>query len=337
MTPPILVGAGLGALALGLLVLRSFGPGYRIGRLLSATPTVGIGEALRIASAGEARYVAVTGRIDSETDFEDENHRPLVFRRVRLEARRDGRWAPIDDRREAVDFEVGDALGAIGVDHGALDEGLVVIPRESIGLAGDAPDLLPVPLAPETPVRMRVEQVSSVEHAIVVGVPSLGADGTARMAAGRGRPLLLTTLERDEAMRVLAGGSRIRAGAAAVALGGGVVLLAAGLALGVLGALTSRAPEGVSTRVTAPATIRPAQPGNATPSGGVEGGAGDTRSAGQGPGFVGAPLVAVLAVLALGLGTAGLTLAYVRLTGGPGDSTSAGRGTGGEPRPPGVG
>ncbi len=44
---------------------------------------------------------------------------------------------------------------------------------------------------------------------------------------------------------------------------------------------------------------------------------GDTRSPGEGPGFVGAPLFAILAVLGLGLATALLTLAYVRLTGGP--------------------
>jgi hypothetical protein len=44
---------------------------------------------------------------------------------------------------------------------------------------------------------------------------------------------------------------------------------------------------------------------------------GDTRSPGEGPGFVGAPLVAILAVLGLGLATALLTIVYVRLTGGP--------------------
>ncbi len=44
---------------------------------------------------------------------------------------------------------------------------------------------------------------------------------------------------------------------------------------------------------------------------------GDPRSAGEGPGFVGAPLFAILAVIALGVGTAVLTILYVRLTGGP--------------------
>ena len=46
------------------------------------------------------------------------------------------------------------------------------------------------------------------------------------------------------------------------------------------------------------------------------GSAGDTRSAGEGPGLVGAPGLAILGVLGLGLGTALLTIVYVRLTEG---------------------
>jgi hypothetical protein len=42
--------------------------------------------------------------------------------------------------------------------------------------------------------------------------------------------------------------------------------------------------------------------------------AGDTRSAGEGPGLVGAPLLAILLVVALGVGTALVTLAYVRFS-----------------------
>jgi hypothetical protein len=41
---------------------------------------------------------------------------------------------------------------------------------------------------------------------------------------------------------------------------------------------------------------------------------GDTRSSGQGPGLVGAPGAAILAVVAIGLAAVLLTLVYVRLT-----------------------
>jgi hypothetical protein len=51
---------------------------------------------------------------------------------------------------------------------------------------------------------------------------------------------------------------------------------------------------------------------------------GDTRSAGEGPGLVGAPFLAILGVVALGLMTAGVTLVYLRLAGDPGDRDRAG-------------
>lgn len=41
---------------------------------------------------------------------------------------------------------------------------------------------------------------------------------------------------------------------------------------------------------------------------------GDPRSSGQGPGLVGDPALALLAVVAIGVGAVLLTLAYVRLT-----------------------
>jgi hypothetical protein len=41
--------------------------------------------------------------------------------------------------------------------------------------------------------------------------------------------------------------------------------------------------------------------------------AGDPRSAGQGPGLVGEPLMAVIGVVAVGIATVVLTLAWLRL------------------------
>ena len=50
----------------------------------------------------------------------------------------------------------------------------------------------------------------------------------------------------------------------------------------------------------------------ASPTPGVE--VGDPRSSGQGPGLVGDPGLAVLVVVAIGLGSVVATLVYVRLT-----------------------
>jgi len=227
VTPLLPIALGLLALVAGAAVLRSIGARYRVGRLLAAAPNVSVAEAIAAAS-GPPRYLRVTGRVDAEDEFEDEHHRPLVFRRTRLQVR-DGRaWSTVDDRREAVTFEIREGLDAIGVASDDLDVGLVVIPRESAGTAGEVPGQVPATLAPATPVRLRIEQVSSVEHAIAAGVPTTDGDGRPRLAAGLGRPLILSTLEQDEAMRILAAGSR-RPLAAALSFGVGFVLLTIGI------------------------------------------------------------------------------------------------------------
>jgi hypothetical protein len=296
VTPLVPIVIGLVALGVGVAILRSFGPGYRVGRSLAAAPLVSVAEALELAG-GPPRYVAVRGRIDAEDEFEDDAHRPLVLRRARIQLRSDRGWTTVDEHRAVVDFGVREGLDAIGVDHVALDVGLVVVPRESTGFAADAPDRIPPGTAPDTPMRLLVEQVSSVEHATVAGVPTLDpSSGEIRMTAGLSRPLILTTLERDEAMRVLTAEAPRRPRLAAVAIVVGVLSLVVGLAWGLVGALTQSA-----FAASPEATV---------------GTGGDPRSSGQGPGLVGDPLTAILVVLAIGLGAAVATAVYVRLTGG---------------------
>jgi hypothetical protein len=234
--PLILLAAGFVALVAGWVVLSSFGANFRIGRLLASTPTVTVADAVAL-SAGQPRYVRVDGRLEATDEFEDDAHRPLVLRRTRLQLS-DGRgWQAFEDRREVVPFSIREGLDAIAVDGEALDAGLVVIPRESIGTAADAADRVPAGTPPTRPMRLLVEQVSTVEHATVLGVPTAGPDGSPRMAAGLGRPLVLTTLERDEAMRVLAGSGTRRPLVAAVCLAGGVVLITFALAWILVGAI----------------------------------------------------------------------------------------------------
>jgi hypothetical protein len=235
--PQVLIVAGFITLAAGVLILLSFGPRFRVGRLLAATSGSTIPAALEAAAAGAGRYVRLSGRIDSEAEFEDAAHRPLVFRRTRIQLRRRGRWQTVDEGREQIPFELSSGIDAIGVDVEALDVGLVVMPRESTGRAADLPDRVPPGTPPETPARALIEQVSSVEHATVLGRPVRRPDGRTVMTSDGGRPLVLTTLERDEAMRVLTGGDRRRTTLAAAALGAGLILVVAGLILGLVGAI----------------------------------------------------------------------------------------------------
>jgi len=226
--PLLVLIAGIALLAAGWLVLRSFGPRLRVGRLLAATPQATVADAIALAESGARRYVAVRGRVDSDREFEDADHRPLVLRRTRFQAR-DGRaWRTWEDNREVVPFEIRDGLVGIGVDGESLRDGLVVVPRESAGVASDLGERAPVGVAPETPVRVRIEQVSSVEHALVLGVPER-TDGVVRLTAGLGRPLVLTTLEPREAMRIIAEGRTGAPRAAAVLLGAGLAVTLVGL------------------------------------------------------------------------------------------------------------
>lgn len=289
----IVILIGLAALVGAVGILRAFGPRFRIGRLLASTPLVSVAEAVALAHGSVPRYVRVAGRIDSETDFEDADHRPLVYRRTRLQARHGRRWTEFERTIESVPFEVNEGLDHIDVDAAALDDGLVVILRETVGVVGDLGDRPPADLGRDLPARVIVEQVSSVEHAVVVGVTGRSPNGAPRLTSGLGRPLIMSTLEQPEAMRVLAGGTVVRPRIAAGLLVLATVLIAAGIILLVL-------------------------PGNAfaaspvpTPVVGA-----DTRSSGQGPGIAGAPLAAILGVIGIGLLALLLTLAYVRVTGG---------------------
>jgi hypothetical protein len=228
---PLIVGlVGIALLGVGIAIVRSFGDRYRVGRLLAAAPAVTILEALELAGTGRARYVRVSGRITSTDVFPDELDRPLVYRRTRLEVEGDGTWRVVDEEREAVDFALEERGDAIAIEAAALAEGLVVLPRIAAGTVADLPAGLSASVAdPAAPARQRVEQVSAVEHAQAVGVPRRDGSGGAILGPGLGRPLILTTLERDDAMRVLAEGraGRLRAALLVGALGLGLLLAGA--------------------------------------------------------------------------------------------------------------
>ena len=213
MSGLVIIALGLAAGLAGYLLLRRSGTGWRVGRLLAAAPERTLAEATTMAAAGEPGYIRLHGRIDSDEEFPGDDGKPIVFRRRRLQ-RRSGRsgWQTFDDERLAVPFRLSEKGQQVGIDTEALGDGLVVVPGESVGVAADVSaeavtGSLPE-MPPETPVRLRIEQVSAVDHATAAGVPRMGEDGSVVLGPGLDRPLVLTTLDVDEAMRVLAGGRR---------------------------------------------------------------------------------------------------------------------------------
>src|SRR5687768_17089365 len=191
------------ALVLALLLLRSLGPRFRLGRLLSAAPEVTLEECRELA-AGAAVYVRVSGRISSTEEFPDENDRPLVFRRTRLEIQvAPDRWQTVLDEREAVPFGVESRSAFVAVDQDALGDGLVAIPLIATGLASELHgDMAKAAsgVRPDSPVRLTIEQLSAVEHVSACGKPELH-DEQPVLTAGLGRPLIVTALDRPAAMR----------------------------------------------------------------------------------------------------------------------------------------
>jgi hypothetical protein len=307
---------GAVALVAAGAILRTFGSRYRIARLIASTPKVSVAVANELARSGRRAYVRVDGRIDAAEEFEGPEHQPLVYRRVRLEQRVGRSWQPFEDHRQVVPFTINEGLDTIAVDTDALDAGLVVVPRLSEGVASDLADRVPDGTAPDAPVRAHIEQVSSVEHAIVLGYPVPADTGAgagsaaapARLTAGRSRPLVLSVLEPDEAMRVLAADGRGRTRVAAVLITVAIAALcgaALWTAIGLIAPAVAIVVPGAGGLVEAALAASP----EATEVAG-----GDPRSNGQGPGLVGTPGLAILGVAAIAILAIVATTIYIRLT-----------------------
>jgi hypothetical protein len=244
----------------GWLLLRRAGGGWRIGRLLAVAPQRSLAEAAGLAARGEEAYVRIHGRVDSDEEFPGPDGAPLVFQRRRLQREDRGpfgsvAWRTFDDQRLAVPFRLVERGERVDIDVDALGDGLVVVPGISTGVAADLatwsasaaegvppgePDAadattLPADLSPGHPVRLRVERVATTDHATATGVPRLGRDGERILGAGLGRPLILTTLDADEAMRVLGSERRGTVRLASALLLATAGLIPAGLVLAFLG------------------------------------------------------------------------------------------------------
>lgn len=301
MGPLLLGAAGVVALVIAATILRSFGPGYRIGRLLAVAPQVSVGEAVRLAESGKVGYVRIEGRIDSDAEWEDADHRPLVLRRTTFGWRpigSHGTWTAFDSRLEVVPFVIREGLDEIAVEAGSIADGLVTVVRESVGAARDIEAMTASGIHPDAQARLRVDLVSTVDHATVAGVPTRVASGGVAIGPGMGRPLILSTLEGDEAMRTLSGGATQRSRLAIACLGAGAVLIGAAVLWWLIEALIG---GGAATALAASPdpTLRPGS---------------DTRSSGGGPGLVGEPFLAFLGVLAVAAVSIVGSLAYVHFT-----------------------
>jgi hypothetical protein len=305
MNPIALIGAAL--LVIGLLLSRRTDARTRAGQLLAGLSPISPTEALKLAALrGEsAPYLAIKGSIDAPEIFEDEHHRPLVFRRERVSIADEGGWRVIDTAERSLPFVVSDPSNSISIATADLADGLVVVERRWEGSVGELhaaereyqrPETaaLVAALATSDPTRgarVGLEQISNLDRATAAGQL---VDGELR--AGAGRPLVVTTLERADALRLLGGEARGRLVSSTLAL----ALLAIGLLL-LLG--------GVALALASPALGADAVSPSPTPTPNPE--SGDARNGGVGVGPGG--LLGLVVMFALPLLFAAIVVLITRL------------------------
>ncbi len=243
MNPVVVVGAAL--ILFGLLLSRRTDARTRSGQLLAGLSPISPTEALKLAAlrGDAAPYLAIKGSIDAPEIFEDENHRPLVYRREQVSIADEGGWRVIDTAERSLPFVVSDPSSSISIATADLADGLVVVERRWEGSVAELhaagreyqsseTAALVAAIAASDPTRgarVGLEQISNLDRATAAGQL---VDGELR--AGAGRPLVVTTLERAEALRLLGAEGRGRLASSTLALALlalGVLLLIGGIAL----------------------------------------------------------------------------------------------------------
>ena len=296
MNGVLLLVSGALLIALSIWSSRRGGTRTRAARLMAGVAPVSPREALLV---DDGNYLAVSGNIDAAEAFEDESHRPLVYRRERVLIADGSTWREIERVVRSVPFVISDGDHSLAIDAAQLGDGLVVIERQWDGSVAELaaahrnyqdPESATLvtqlaTAAPATGARVILEQISTLDRGTAAGL----LRGGALTAGGAGQPLVLTTLDRREALRILGSGQRASLAAGLLTLLlliVGVLLLLAGSA-----ALLSEATTGTS------AALSPAP----SPTVG-SGESGDARNGGvgTGPGGLAGLLGALAAPFAVG-------------------------------------
>lgn len=305
MSPLAVIGVAL--IVAGLLLSRRTDARTRAGQLLAGLSPISPTEALKLAAlrGGAAPYLAIKGSIDAPEIFEDEHHRPLVYRRERVSVADEGGWRVIDTAERSLPFVVSDPSNSISIAIADLSDGLVVVERRWEGSVADLhaagreyqrPEAAALVAAlavsdPARGARVGLEQISNLDRATAAGQLVNG-----ELRAGVGRPLVVTTLDRADALRLLGGEGRGRLASSTLAL----VLLSIGVLL-LLG--------GIALTLAAPVVGADAASPSPTPSPNPE--SGDARNGGVGVGPGG--LLGLVAMFTLPILFAALVVLLTRL------------------------
>jgi hypothetical protein len=240
--------SGVLLLCAGLIAIRRSGARPTMGRRLAGARQVRVGELLDLAP-GDAipdRPVRVIGRIRcADPIITSQDDRLVAFHRDVEVATPGGGWRTIERLRDTRSFELWDHDGSLLVDPAEAAEPLIVLPHVWTGSV-DALDetyagavaRLTAEQGPLTDARASTRMVSIIDRLLLLAVVERDADGGVALAPPRGG-YLLSSLELDDAMRLL-GGRRPRlllVGASAIGLA--ILLLATAAVLLAAGLVTS--------------------------------------------------------------------------------------------------
>ncbi len=238
--PPALVLAlpaallGLALLVGGVLALRGSGARIRMARRLGGAREMKVGT-LFDATGLPPRPVRLTGRVRCADPLVSDNDERLVAWHRDVEVRtRDG-WRSIEHRRETRSFELWDHDGALTVDPAQAAEPLIAIPHTWNGSPADldatyqpAIARLETEAGPITAARAETRMIGIIDRLLVLA--RVERDGAGVRIQPPPGGYLISTMELDEAMRLLGGPHRRWVPVAVLATLCGGLLTAIGLA-----------------------------------------------------------------------------------------------------------
>ena len=235
---------GLVLLGLGLVLVSRSGARPGIGRRLAGARPLRVGQVLDLGPGDRLpeRPARVIGRIRcSDPIITSQDDRLVAFHRDVEVALPRGGWRSIERLRESRSFELWDHDGSLPVDPAEAAEPLVVLPHVWAGSVEALDETYAGAVARvsaehgrPTRARSTTRMVSVVDRLLLLAAITRDAEGRVALAPPRGG-YVVSSLELDDAMRLL-GGPHPRlmlVGMAALALS--VLLLAAGALLLVLG------------------------------------------------------------------------------------------------------
>lgn len=241
-----LVAGGLAILG-GAWLIRSSGARTGIGRRLAAARTMTLAELNQLAAANAlpAHPIRIEGRVRCANPIDTpEGDRLAVLHRDVEVALAAGRWRTIEHLRDARSVDLWERASSVRLDLASVAEPLITIPHVWDG----RPDELPVTyqpaierlaneFGPPTAARATTREITLVDQLTVLAIARRDAAGELELAPPDGG-FVVSAVDLDVAMRLLAGPrrSRMLTGYAALALGGvAMVLGLIGLVVTLLG------------------------------------------------------------------------------------------------------